>query len=138
MFKQIFPLALILGLSLTGPAWSQPRGENFGKIDFNRDGKVTLLEMQTISRDRFKKADTNRDGFITTDEVLELMPFFVRGQARQPVADYLKKQDSNKDGKVSLEEVLRHATLRFKRIDTNKDNILTETEFKAIAGKMEM
>ncbi|MGE3726970.1 MAG: EF-hand domain-containing protein [Candidatus Sericytochromatia bacterium] len=138
MLNKIFPLALILGLGLTAPAWSQPRGENFGKIDLNRDGKVTLLEMQTISRERFKKADTNNDGFITTDEVLELMPFFVRGQARQPVADYLKRQDSNKDGKVSLEEVLKHAALRFKRIDTNKDNALTEAEFKAIAGKMEM
>lgn len=132
-------LFALSALSLSAPAGAQPRGgERFDKIDLNRDGKVTLLEMQTVSRERFKKADSNRDGFITTEEVLELMPFFVRGQARQPVADYLKKQDSNRDGKVTLDEVQKHAALRFKRLDSNKDNVLTEAEFKAAVGKMEL
>jgi Ca2+-binding EF-hand superfamily protein len=132
-------LSLCFGLLFTLPSLAQPRGgERFDKLDLNNDGKITLLEMQTISRERFKKGDKNNDGFINTEEVLEMMPFFVRNQAREPVSKYLKKQDLNKDGKVSLAEVLAHAKKRFEKLDSNKNGSISESEFKAQTGKMEL
>ncbi|PIQ27962.1 hypothetical protein COW36_22420 [bacterium (Candidatus Blackallbacteria) CG17_big_fil_post_rev_8_21_14_2_50_48_46] len=133
-----FALALCLGLLFTLSAQAKPRGERFENLDLNKDGKITQLEMQMVSRERFQKADQNKDGFLVPEEVLELMPFFVRNQARKPVTEYLQKQDTNKDGKVSLDEVMAHASKRFARLDSDKNGSLSPEEFKRNAGKMEL
>jgi hypothetical protein len=122
-------------LLLCWPVAARPRGESFETIDQNRDGRITLLEMQTISRERFKKADTNNDGQITAEEVLNVMPFFVRGQAREPVVRYLKAQDHNRDGQVSLAEIFKHAEQRFLRLDSNRDGAISTEEFARQQGK---
>ena len=130
-------LSFSLGLLLCLPALANPRGERFENLDQNRDGRITRLEMQYMGRERFKKADSNNDGQITAEEVLNLMPFFVRGQARQPVVRYLKHQDSNGDGQVSLAEVLKHAEQRFTRLDSNRDGAVSPEEFARQQDKME-
>jgi hypothetical protein len=46
----------------------------FDQADVNKDGRVTLAEMQQVALARFDRMDLNRDGTVTPDE---------RQQARQ-------------------------------------------------------
>lgn len=44
------------------------RGAMFEQTDINRDGRVTLSEMQSAALGRFDRIDANRDGRVTPDE----------------------------------------------------------------------
>ncbi len=44
------------------------RGAMFERADSNRDGRVTLGEMQSVALSHFDRMDANRDGRVTPDE----------------------------------------------------------------------
>jgi Ca2+-binding EF-hand superfamily protein len=120
-------LCAVIGLG----AWAQAaeaRPPACKQWDKNRDGQVKLLEMQTALREQFLKADANKDGFVTADEILQLMPFFVRDKAHPGVQTYIRTQDNNGDGKITLEEVMQAAKKRFAALDNNQDGALSESE----------
>lgn len=125
--------ALLLSFLMAAVAEARPGGPSLKDWDLNKDGKASLLEMQTSLREQFKKADSNKDGFVTADEILGLMPFFVRDRAREGVKEYIRSQDGNNDGKLTLEEVMTWSKKRFAELDKNQDGYITETEFKQAA-----
>lgn len=104
---------------------------SFQELDHNHDHKISLLEMKTQAVGRFAKADKNQDGVITVEEVLNLMPFFVRGQARPKVTEFLNIRDLNHNGQVTLQEIQAFAVARFKKNDRNGDGLIDPAEFKA-------
>lgn len=133
MLRTLFCAGLLAGLSLLTflpNAEARPGGPSLKDWDMNRDGKASLLEMQTALREQFKKADSNKDGFVTAEEILGLMPFFVRDRAREGVKEYIRGQDSNGDGKLTLDEVMAWSKKRFAEIDTNKDGYISKDEFQ--------
>lgn len=125
-FKR-FTLVFILGFGTWAQA-AQARPPACKQWDKNRDGQVKLLEMQTALREQFLKADANKDGFVTADEILQLMPFFVRDKARPGVQTYIRTQDANGDKQITLEEVMQGAKKRFAALDNNQDGALSESE----------
>lgn len=127
------PLALCLSLLL--PLGAQARGDELKAWDGNRDGKVSLAEMQAVLRTQFQKVDLNRDGHVNVEEVLQLLPVLVRGPARAKVAAYLGTQDLNRDGRVTLDEVMRSAELSFQKMDGNRDGFLSAAEIKKAQQK---
>lgn len=132
MLRTLFCAGLLAGLSLLilPNAEARPGGPSLKDWDMNKDGKASLLEMQTALREQFKKADSNKDGFVTAEEILGLMPFFVRDRAKEGVKEYIRSQDSNGDGKLTLDEVMAWSKKRFAEMDSNKDGYITQDEFK--------
>lgn len=45
--------------------------EVFGRLDVNKDGKVSKEEARGLVKEHFDRIDTNRDGFIAFDELLQ-------------------------------------------------------------------
>ncbi|MGV3524334.1 MAG: EF-hand domain-containing protein [Candidatus Sericytochromatia bacterium] len=127
------PLALCFALLL--PLAVQAQGDDLKAWDGNRDGKVSLAEMQAVLRTQFLKVDQNRDGHVNVEEVLKLLPVLVRGPARAKVAEYLGTQDLNRDGRVTLDEVMRSAALSFGKMDGNRDGFLSAAEIKKAQQK---
>lgn len=41
----------------------------FAGADLNRDGKVTLAEAETQTKDRFARLDADHDGVVTAEEI---------------------------------------------------------------------
>ncbi len=105
------------------------QGGLFQKADADKDGKVTLAELQAVApkmtEEKFKKLDKNADGALTKDEI----------PARTPADNMamLKKADADKDGKVTLDELKKVAPkmdeARFGELDRNDDNVLTPADF---------
>lgn len=126
-------LALLVFTALTGfSASALALGPpSFGDWDQNKDQRVTMPEMQLAMSQQFKQADQNKDGLMTLEEVLNMMPFFVRDKARPKVQEYIRNQDANRDGKLSLAETVGSVKARFARIDTNHDGFISEAEFNA-------
>ncbi|MBF2054277.1 MAG: hypothetical protein IGS03_12570 [Candidatus Sericytochromatia bacterium] len=128
--KKTILCTLFLTALFSPAASARPGGPSIKDWDMNRDGKASLLEMQTALRNQFKKADSNTDRFVTAEEILGLMPFFVRDRARDGVKEYIRGQDSNGDGKLTLDEVMAWSKKRFAEIDRNKDSYISKDEFQ--------
>jgi len=128
--------------------------ERFEKIDANKDGRLTLDEIQAANRDRaakhfaardankdgklsrdevarmpdqmFARLDENKDGFLTPDELAK------KGERFQNHAQgRFEHEDTNHDGAISRDEALARVDQRFARLDTNGDGVLTQEEMKA-------
>ena len=128
MKQKLLTLTLLATTLWAAPAMA--RGElQFKDLDLNKDGKISLKEMQSGSLLRFSKADKNNDKIITLQEVLDMMPFFVRDKAKPKVTEYLTARDQNKDGKVSFQEIQNAAEIRFKTIDLDKNGLIDKNEF---------
>ena len=131
MLKKVL-LGLTLLLTLTTPALAKKGQLTFTQMDLNKNGAVELKEMQTMISQRMKKVDKDNNKIITVQEVLNMMPIYVRPMARGKVTEFLKKQDLNKNGQTHLSEMQTLAQRKFKAHDKNKDGKLSKVEFKAM------
>jgi len=79
-------------------------GEVFRPLDKNKDGKLTLKEWMTGTKEgaraeAFRSRDANADGFVTMDEALAY------GRKKGMAKELVQNADTNKDGKLSVAEV---------------------------------
>lgn len=130
MSKKLLLTLMIFG-ALSQPALAREK-LTFKDMDLNKNGAISVKEMVTATTKRFKKADKNNDKVITTEEVLAMMPFFVRPMARKKVSEYLKSRDLNKNGKTHMDEIMKMAKKKFKAHDKNGDGKLSKDEFKRL------
>lgn len=108
----------------------------YRKLDSNKDGFVTLAELQTqqralaaasaaqSARQAFAKIDQDRNGQLSEDE-------FVRasvGQAKVDVAPMMARLDANRDQRVTLVEYRTLTLANFDRLDADKDGIISAAE----------
>jgi Ca2+-binding EF-hand superfamily protein len=98
------------------------RGDGFGNLDANRDGRISRDEWHG-SPSRFALLDDNRDGFITRAEML--------GTAAPP--DLFTSLDVNRDRTITFDE-WHWSRTSFDRLDIDKDASLSMQEFKATAA----
>jgi Ca2+-binding EF-hand superfamily protein len=97
--------------------------ERFGRLDTNKDGKVTLAEL-TVAREAWlTEVDSNKDGVATQAE-LEASHSAQHGKR---IAQLFTDKDANKDGRLTREES-QFPERRFVRSDTNGDGALTVAE----------
>jgi len=151
----LFTLALVAAAPLSaqvtapasGAAQSVPRAKvvanaeaEFARVDANKDGQMSRVEIETFQRASatarttarnkalFAELDSDKNGQISALEFAKASP------TPKVDASAVLRIDSNKDGQISLAEH-RSATLdTFTKIDTNKDGSLTAAEVQALAA----
>lgn len=93
--------------------------------DTDKDGAVTLQEMQDRAAKRFARFDHNKDGAIDEAD---------RDTMRKDMLDYrvarLMHRYGGKDGKVTLEKYTAHRNKRFARRDLNGNGIIERDEMR--------
>ena len=110
----------------------------FAHLDGDGDGKVTLAEMKKGAGDFFGKLDANRDGRVTKEEISAFHDQMreKHGQRGDRIAEHFAEKDADKDGRLSAQELPRMPAEHFARIDTNKDGYLSKDELAAKATAM--
>lgn len=111
----------------------------FAKMDSNKDGKATAIEVgnyQAQSRleeirrrnaEQFASLDKDQNGQLTKSEFSALVPAKVTANGRPMVA----QMDSDKDGKISLIEHRAATLVNFDRLDADKDGVVSAAEMRA-------
>lgn len=132
------------------PATESPRARaeaRFSEADRNRDGKLSLAEMQDAQdqrlAERFARLDANKDGGVSQDELRQAHQQRREvGQARRAgmhaLRTRLRALDSNQDHALTRAEIgdrMPKLAENFDRIDSDRDGKLTREELRA-AGQM--
>jgi Ca2+-binding EF-hand superfamily protein len=131
--------------------------ERFEKMDANRDGQLTLDEVQAFGKERaakrfaakdkngdgqlsraevqkmpdpmFARLDTNGDGLLSKEELEKKAEHFQEHAAKR-----FQRSDADHNGAISQGEALAQVDKRFARMDKNGDGLLTQDELKAHHG----
>ncbi|WP_309602303.1 EF-hand domain-containing protein [Sphingomonas sp.] len=113
--------------------------QEFGKMDADKNGKVTRAEIEVFDRAlalanararaqaTFTQLDVDKNGQISPTEFMKL----VTGTAPADGRPLIAKLDGNKDGTISLIEHRGGKLGYFDQIDTDKDGVVTVAEMKA-------
>ncbi len=129
--KRFFAVFFFL-LSLLAPAPAFPgeaavpgaagaASKTFQQMDKNKDGKLSMQEMDREAARIFNEHDKNGDGVLERGEY-ERIP----GEKTK-----FEELDADRNGKLSIEELRRAAKERFDRKDRNADGALSEEELRA-------
>ncbi len=99
--------------------------------DINRDGKVTVAEINDDQSRIFAAIDVDNDSSLSTDEMKR------RGRSLQTyrTTTLFDLMDANGDGKLSLKEVQAPARRWFKRYDADNDGVMEASEVPARHGR---
>ncbi|MBL9054018.1 MAG: EF-hand domain-containing protein [Tabrizicola sp.] len=144
--KTALMLALFAGVSLTTFAWAEtgPGGDDghghrgakllelFDSVDTDKDGKLSLAELEAHRSARFAAADTNGDGAIDVDELAahELAEF--QEKLAKRVQHMIDNKDNDGNGSLSADEIGKGpAEENFARIDTDNDGAISKEEAEA-------
>ena len=149
MFRPVlFAAALIAApaFAQTSSETTMPRAKvvanaeaEFGRVDTNKDGQMSRLEIENFQRAgltaratarnkaMFAELDADKNGSISAAEFAKATP------VPKPDATDVLRIDTDKDGQISLAEHRTATLATFTQVDTNKDGILTTAEVQALA-----
>jgi Ca2+-binding EF-hand superfamily protein len=115
----------LAGTVLAGPDCHDGKGGDgrMGRLDTNKDGKVTLSELVESKQSWLREVDSNKDGAATRAEI----EASVSARRSEHVNKMLERQDTNKDGRISRDES-KMPERWFARADANSDGSLTREE----------
>jgi Ca2+-binding EF-hand superfamily protein len=135
--------AAIATMAPLAGAWAQPGpGREPPNPDLDHDGKVTLSEFKTAQGDRqgrlFGRMDANKDGKLTQAEMDAAAKRAEAAGRGGPGGGggMLMRLDANKDGAVTKAEMVAMAERRFQTADTNKDGWLSKGELLMMRQRM--
>jgi len=111
----------------------------FGKMDSDKDGKLSRLEIEEFEKQRtlaeaearnaalFDRLDVNKNGQISAKEFAKLVAPPPSAGA-QPM---LSREDSDRDGNITLVEHRSSTLANFDRLDADKNGVVSAAEMKA-------
>jgi Ca2+-binding EF-hand superfamily protein len=108
-----------------GEGWDDDRGDNFDDLDFNNNGRVERTEWHG-GRNEFNALDRNRDGFLSRFEMVGSQPGMTTWNEFQNL-------DYDRNGNLSRAE-WHWSNASFTQRDTNRDGIISTSEFEAAGG----
>lgn len=123
------------------PMHHRGHGDRMMKLDTNKDGVITRDEAMAAADARFAKGDTDGNGQITREETkarFEAMKA-KRMERRAAHGDAAKAPRLDPEGKPIARMGHRHGHggkgRMMQRIDTNKDDMISRDENRAMAGQ---
>ncbi len=108
------------------------RGErpSFEMLDADKNGELTMEELQAHARVRFDERDANKDGKLSAEEMVK------DGQKRaeKRAGKMIERHDTDGDGMVSFEEMSNgrkegRGAKMFERIDADSNGTISEEEY---------
>ncbi len=114
---------------------------DFGELDANADGQLTLAEVQNAAAARFAGTDANGDGALSADEMDARAIAEVTANAATRAADMIARLDENGDGLLQAAEMQareggHRGERMFSHMDADEDGVVTKAEFDAAVAKM--
>lgn len=133
-------VAVVQAIPIPRTAFLSDMDAEFSRLDGNRDGIVTRLELEAAqsralamgaarkAQQLFAQVDVDRNGQISPAE-------FTRAMSSAPgkpnAAPLLAQYDGNHDGSISLVEYRTVTLTNFDRMDSDKDGVVTVAEQRA-------
>jgi len=109
----------------------------FSQFDTNKDGRVSLQEVQEGTARLFKEIDTNKDGFISKEE-MQAHHKAMHEKRGEMMREKWKAADKDADGALSRAEIeagnMPMLARDFDKLDKNKDGKLTPDEMRMGMG----
>ncbi|PZR01039.1 MAG: histidine kinase [Cereibacter sphaeroides] len=111
---------------------------DFAVIDTDKDGKITMEEIEVYRASRVQGVDANNDGKLSVDELTAMEMKRMEEVARSKAARMVERFDADGDGQLSAAELAsRPVPMRmFDRIDTDGDNAISQAEVDAARDRM--
>ena len=103
----------------------------FNRLDQDKDGGFTLIDLQRISAKEFTRTDDNKNGTLSLDEYLYGIP----ADRQDVIARFTKRfkaSDTDGDGQVTLDEDAAFCQRLVAAADKNSDGIVTLAEYLAV------
>lgn len=127
-------LALTSALMIAGPAGAQEqqdfRALFFNRLDQDKNGFVSLEDLQRIAAKEYKRIDANKNNTLSLDEYTFGIP-----SERQDAIDFytarFQRADFNQDGAVDFNEDQAFYIDFVARADVDKDGLVSKQEFLA-------
>lgn len=136
MKTQILSVAMIAGFVLVAGDASAQRGADFGTLDTDGNGSLTLEEVQGAAQARFDAADADRNGSLSLEELTAMSTRQREGRIER----MMTRLDENEDGALTIDEMRGsrsedRAERMFERIDQDEDGVISEEEFAEVADR---
>jgi len=131
--------AAAMGLTTLTAMANSRGGPDFGTLDTDNNGEITLEEMQGSALARFTAADTDGDGFLSQAELEASVQERAQDRSAERVSRMLERMDANSDGQLSPDEMQdrrRDPARFFDRIDADNSGGISEAEFEEARAKM--
>ena len=129
-FKSILGAILMVGVSCTacaaGPGF--PRTEkSFNQLDGDKDGKLSVAEIEPRSEKYLFRLDQNADGSLTKEEIEAWLQKGLERRRDLMLADY----DADRDGAISRQELSTFVSAEFGKADKDGDGSISLEESRA-------
>jgi Ca2+-binding EF-hand superfamily protein len=106
--------------------------EKFDTIDTDKDGKLSLAELETHRKAEFAAADSDADGALSADELAARQLAQFNATLADRTARMIDNKDSDGNGSLSEAEVGEGPGERhFARIDADNDGAISKEEAEA-------
>ena len=144
-------VAAIAAAATTGTAsadrFKGAHSVQFGELDSDNDGIVTMVELEAYRVSRFDELDTDSDGSLNRAEIAGLISD-IKSRSRRHHGDvsedrlnrwidrYVGRHDSDENGSLSMVELRTPRIERMMEVfDSDEDGQLTKAEFDKFSKK---
>jgi hypothetical protein len=130
--------ALLPVLSAAAPAVAQQSDTEyytayFYRLDQDKDGGFTLVDLQRISAKEFRRTDEDGDGTLSLAEYLYGIPV-ERQDVLARFTGRFRASDTDGDGAVTPEEDAAFCQRLVAAADANHDGVVSLDEYLAVGG----
>lgn len=120
-------VGMAAGLAQAADAVVPPVPALLAALDANKDGRLTLEELDADRERRLAQFDRDGDGRLSAEEYQA----YWLDAARDRLARQFRADDRNHDGSVSVDELKQRAAELVRRRDADKDGALTADELRS-------